>query len=235
MQPRVQVTSVSSKVATPARVIHDFRLTSSKYIFSSRSNTGTDIISFSDTLTEHHPRKARCSFTFALISKLRLVRCLTLAQLYSTEISLPPSLIPRLDLSDLHTGTNKYHARLYFALNSNYENTRRYRENRGPKLRIHRNGFRFSRSTTGIYLLVHGSVYPRVCATDVCLLVNICISMVNTTSYAVHDFRLTSCLLRLLLQTRFQISIAWNRKPWPFIHHDDNENGVDEKDLLVSR
>lgn len=24
-------------------------------------------------------------------------------------------------------------------------------------------------------------------------------------------------------------------QPWPFIHHDDNENGVDEKDLLVSR
>lgn len=123
--------------------------------------------------------------------------------------------IPRLDLSDLHTRTNKNHARLYFALNSNYEDTQRYRENRGPKLRIRRNGFRFSRSTTGIYLLVHGSVYPRVCATDVCLLVNICISMVNTTSYAVHDFRLTSCLMRLLLQTRFQISIAWNRNPGP--------------------
>lgn len=117
MQPRVQVTSVSSKVA---RVIHDFRLTSSKYIFSSRSNTGTDIISFSDTLTEHHPRKARCSFTFALISKLRLVRCLTLAQLYFTEISLPS--IPRFlaSISDLHAEINKNHACLYFLFNSNY-------------------------------------------------------------------------------------------------------------------
>lgn len=119
MQPRVQVTSVSSKVATLARVIHDFRLTSSKYIFSFRSNTGTDIISFSDTLTEHHPRKARCSFTFALISKLRLVRCLTLVQLYFTEISLPSSSIPRLDLWFTH-GINKNHVCLYFPLNSNY-------------------------------------------------------------------------------------------------------------------
>lgn len=220
-----------------ARVIHDFRLTSSKYIFSSRSNTGTDIISFSDTLTEHHPRKARCSFTFALISKLRLVRCLTLVQLYFTEISLPSSSIPRLDLWFTH-GINKNHVCLYFPLNSNYAIYAEISRKSGAKAKNTSKWipiFTEYHRETGIYLLVHRSVYPRVCATDVCLLVNICISMVNTTSYAVHDFRLTSCLLRLLAPDSFPDIYRLEPQPWPFIHHDDNENGVDEKDLLVSR
>lgn len=230
MQPRVQVTSVSSKVA---RVIHDFRLTSSKYIFSSRSNTGTDIISFSDTLTEHHPRKARCSFTFALISKLRLVHCLTLAQLYFTEISLPPS-IPRLDLWFTRRINN--HACLYFLFNSNYAIYAEISRESGAKAKN-------TSKWIPIFTEYHRYIFARTrvcvssCMRDWCMFAREYLHLhgkydeLCRTWFSTHVLPTSPCSRLAPFPDIYRLE----PQPWPFIHHDDNENGVDEKDLLVSR
>lgn len=62
---------------------HDFRFACT-FIFFFKRNTNTR--SFSDILIEY-PRQTKRYFTFAFISKLRLVRCLTVAEHYFTRIS----------------------------------------------------------------------------------------------------------------------------------------------------
>lgn len=147
-----------------------------------------------------YPRQTEHYFTFAFISKLRLVRCLTVAEHYFTRISSSRIFRrARLKIRQIKMAC--------FPLNSNYRGKRTGLAKEESDRRSNRQCQEYIDMDADFHgappvpacmcLRVHKSVHSHARATDVCLLVNICISTVNTTSYAVHDFRLTSCLLHL--------------------------------------